>query len=52
MPLKVLVEEKRGDYFVGYDQFYNKIFIKSDSNILKEWVMIDRYETREDANYA
>ena len=52
VPLKVLVEEKRGDYFVGYDQFYNKIFIKSDSNILKEWVMIDRYETREDANYA
>ena len=34
--LEVLVEEKRGEYFVGYDQFYNRVFIKSNRDIDKK----------------
>ncbi len=50
--LVVLVEEFKNGYYTGYDQYYNKIFIKSDMNIDKEWVTMVNYEVKEDANYA
>ncbi len=50
--LVVLVEEFKNGYHTGYDQYYNKIFIKSDINIDKEWITIVNYEIKEDANYA
>lgn len=50
--LVVLVEEFKNGYHTGYDQYYNKIFIKSDMNIDKEWVTMVNYEVKEDANYA
>jgi MiaB-like tRNA modifying enzyme len=50
--LEVLVEEKKDDAFVGYDQFYNKVHIKSNRDIDKEWVSISEYEVKKDANYA
>ncbi len=51
-PLLVLVEEKKEGYQVGYDQYYNKLFIQSDLDLQKEWVVIEEYEAREDANFA
>jgi len=50
--LEVLVEEKKDDYYTGYDQFYNKIYIKSQTDITKEWVNIGEYDVKEDANWA
>jgi len=50
--LEVLVEEKRGEYFVGYDQFYNRVFIKSNRDIDKKWVSLNNYEVKKEANYA
>ncbi len=50
--LDILVEEKKDGLFVGYDQFYNKILIDSNRDILKEWVKIDNYEVKRDVNYA
>ncbi len=50
--LSVLVEDQKGDYQIGYDQFYNRVFIKSKQNLQKEWVNISDYEVREDGNYA
>ena len=50
--LIILIEEFKNGYFTGYDQFYNKMYIKSDKNIDKEWVSIKDYEVRGDANYA
>jgi len=52
LPLLVLVEESRGEYQVGYDQYYNKLFIKSDLNLEKEWVSVNDVEVKEDVNYA
>jgi len=52
VPLLVLVEEQKEDYQVGYDQFYNKVFIKSTINLEKEWVVIDKFSAQEEANYA
>ena len=52
VPLNILVESKKDDFYMGYDQFYNKIHIKSNSNIAKEWVNIGEYNVEEDSNYA
>jgi len=50
--LLILVEEKKGEFQAGYDQFYNKINIKSDKNLQKEWVSISEYEVKKEGNFA
>ncbi len=50
--LLVLVEEQKGEYQVGYDQFFNKILIKSEKSLQKEWINIPEYEVKNEANYA
>ena len=50
--LEVLVEDQKGDYQIGYDQFYNRVFIKSEQDLQKEWVSISDYKVLEDGNYA
>ena len=55
-PLDVLVEklsnDASGDIYEGWDQYYNKIKIKSSKNIAKEWVHITDYEIIQEYNYA
>ena len=50
--LEVLVEEKKDGTYIGYDQFYNKIWIESNRDILKEWVTIESWNVKEEGNYA
>lgn len=50
--LNVLVEQKNGEFYEGFDQFYNKVRIKTDKDIIKEWTVIDEYEIKDEANYA
>ncbi len=50
--LTVLVEEKRDGFYVGFDQFYNKIYIKSKTDISKEWISIGDYDVEFERNYA
>jgi len=50
--LQVLVEERKGNYQVGYDQYYNRLFIDSPLNLQKEWVFVDEAEVRAEGNYA
>ncbi len=52
VPLLVLVEEKKEGYQVGYDQYFNKLFIKSDLDLKKEWVVINEYNAQKERNYA
>ncbi len=51
-PLLVLIEEQKGAYQVGYDQFYNKLFIQSDLDLQKEWIVVDKFKAKEEGNYA
>ncbi|NPA10644.1 MAG: tRNA (N(6)-L-threonylcarbamoyladenosine(37)-C(2))-methylthiotransferase MtaB [Epsilonproteobacteria bacterium] len=48
-PLLVHIENKKGEWFMGYDQFYNKALVKGDF-IKGEWVMLKDYEVKEEAN--
>lgn len=50
--LNILVESKKGDYFYGFDEFFNKIAIKSSANLSHSWVKISDYQTKEELNYA
>ncbi len=50
--LKILVEQKNGDFYEGFDQFYNKAKIYSQKDITKEWLEVSEYEIKPDANYA
>jgi len=52
VPLKILVEDKKDDFYVGYDQFYNKMHINSDKDITKEWINIGEYDVEKTDNYA
>ncbi len=51
-PLSILVEEKNGEYFRGYDQYFNKILIASDEDILKNWIEIKNFEVTDETNFA
>ena len=50
--LKILVEQKNGDFYEGFEQFYNKAKISSQNDITKEWLEVSEYEIKPDANYA
>jgi len=52
LPLEVLVEEFKDGYFTGFDQFYNRIRIKSEEDLQNEWLKINEYEIKKDMNYA
>jgi MiaB-like tRNA modifying enzyme len=52
-PLEVLVESVRDDgMYQGFDQHFNKVLIASDVDLVGDWIQIQNYERREDANYA
>lgn len=48
----MLVERKNGEFYEGYDQFYNKIFIKSSHELNKKFLEIEKYEIGNEANFA
>jgi MiaB/RimO family radical SAM methylthiotransferase len=50
--LSVLIESQKDGYFIGYDQHFNKIMIESDEDLIGNWVNIDKYEVKEESNYA
>jgi len=50
--LDVLLESSNDDIYTGYDQFYNKIYVKSDRDLEGNWLQIEKYEVKADANYA
>jgi threonylcarbamoyladenosine tRNA methylthiotransferase MtaB len=44
IPLKVLIEEEKNGYYQGFDQFFNKVLVKSHTNLVHQWITIDEYE--------
>jgi len=51
IPLTVHIENYKKGYYEGYDEFYNKMKIKSNDNIKGVWMKIKDYEIKE-VNYA
>lgn len=51
-PLEVLIEEGKDGIFSGYDQYFNKMIVHTNRDILKEWVTLTHYDIKTEANYA
>ncbi|WP_024790968.1 MULTISPECIES: tRNA (N(6)-L-threonylcarbamoyladenosine(37)-C(2))-methylthiotransferase MtaB [unclassified Lebetimonas] len=49
--LFVHIEEKKNGFYQGFDEYYNKMLIKSDKFLKGEWVRVKDYEVKE-VNYA
>ena len=50
--LEVLVESYKNGLYHGLDQHFNKIVIESDEDLLGNWITVEKYEVREEFNYA
>jgi len=51
-PLKVLVENQKNGYFEGYDEYFNKMIIKSDLDLTHQWIDISEYEVKKENNFC
>lgn len=51
--LSVLIENKTQDnLFQGFDQYFNKISIKSNEDLVGNWIDIQKYEVKKGNNYV
>lgn len=50
--LFINIERKNGEFYEGYDQFYNKNYIKSEKNLTKKIVEVKNYDIKFEANFA
>jgi MiaB-like tRNA modifying enzyme len=50
--LEVLIESKKDDFYVGYDQFYNLAFISSALDLEGNWIEISKYDVKKRGNFA
>jgi len=50
--LYVLVEKKSNGIYSGYDQYFNRVEIKSDINILNSWIEIKEAKLEGETNVA
>ncbi len=52
VPLEILIESNNGGVYSGLDQFFNKIVIASDEDLVGNWITIDNYEVTDEHNTA
>lgn len=50
--LDILIESKKENIYTGYDQFFNTMKIKSDEDLVGDWLSVDKYEVTKDYNVS
>lgn len=50
--LDILVESGENGIYSGYDQYFNKMVIHSDEDLIGNWVSIEHYEVEDEQNIA
>ena len=51
-PLQVLIESEKEGQFHGLDQFFNKIIIDAEQDLVGNWLEVSSYEVLEGHNYV
>ncbi len=51
-PLKVLIENCKDGIYRGYDQFFNKMEVQSDTNLIGDWIEVGDYEVEKNKNVS
>ncbi len=50
--LEVLVESEKEGLFHGFDQYFNRVVVESDEDLVGNWIKVENYEVRGDCNYV
>ena len=50
--LEILIEQEKNGKFIGLDQFFNKIEVQSNADLVGDWIFIDKHERKEEYNVA
>lgn len=50
--LDILIESEKDNFFIGYDQHFNKIMIESDEDLIGNWITLENYEVKKESNYG
>ncbi len=50
--LDVLIESKQGEFYTGYDQYFNKIQVTSSQDLEGNWIQIENYDVLKSENHA
>ncbi len=50
--LKILVETKKDGFFSGFDEYFNKVLIKSEENLIGKWIEVEKFEIKDGEVYA
>jgi MiaB-like tRNA modifying enzyme len=50
--LEVLVESQKDGLYHGIDQHFNKIVIESKEDLIGNWINVEKFDVREESNYA
>ena len=50
--LTILVEQGKDGNFSGYDEYFNKVSIRSDKDIVNSWISLDKVQVEKEQNYA
>ena len=51
-PLDILIESKKGNIYSGLDQFFNRIEVSSDVDLIGDWIQITDYNPEGQYNVA
>ncbi len=50
--LTILIESQKENKFFGYDEYYNKIEVKSSLDLKHSWIVIEEAVVKKEGNYA
>jgi MiaB-like tRNA modifying enzyme len=50
--LEVLLEKGKDDIYYGFDQYFNKVEIRSEEDLSSNWVLLNNVEVHSDGNKA
>jgi tRNA A37 methylthiotransferase MiaB len=48
--LEVLIEQKKDNIYLGYDQFFNQIEVTSKADLVGDWINVAEYSIDVDCN--
>lgn len=48
--LDVLIESKKENIYIGYDQFFNTMEVESDTDLVGDWISVENYKILENKN--
>ncbi|MDD2697981.1 MAG: tRNA (N(6)-L-threonylcarbamoyladenosine(37)-C(2))-methylthiotransferase MtaB [Arcobacteraceae bacterium] len=50
--LEVLIEQKKDNIYLGYDQFFNQIEVTSKADLVGDWIQLNQYTIDKEINRA